>query len=591
MDRFWVDFDGGQSAASVLQDAIELSADSVPGEVEAEFDINNATPDSIGFEVRLDSSVLGEVDDYEWTFSSDCGSTAFLNGSNTSEANFTTDVSPCSYDVTLNISNAYGADSITKSVVVDRVPVVNGSNPTASIDAYDPNNGELVIDVDALISGAARADSQSEMLTIIINDEGQGLTQNENIALNNDGDVVYTVPVFDGVDDTFDYKLSDANGSVSESDGTVVVSIAPITVGLNAPSSLSSTTVDLSWSMSDDDLIVDHYVLYRDGSVIEDDILITTYTDSTLSEGNTYSYEVAAVLDSVESGKSDPLAVITAAVPSISNVSPQSSSSVEISWSIAGDDPENYSIYRDGSGTPLKTVDGAVTSTNDTGLDSNVEYAYEVVANFSGSDSDKSDSMSTYTLPAQPTSLSVSNITTSSLRLTWGANGNASGTRYYVCDGVNCSASTTNTFRNMTGIDSNTDKQYSVYADWLGNADSTTNKSANSSTVLTTTFVDYVSDIYTAMFNTVISGQSESRIQRCDGCHGTSGGFTITGGSAALYSELTGSDSRVDSAGPDYIVNCVTGGCNTMSAVSGYAFSASEIATLEDWVSQGAEDD
>jgi hypothetical protein len=594
MDRFWVDFNGGESAASLLQSSI--SSSSVPGSIEAEFDINNTTPNGVGVQVQLDSLVLGEVDDYQWRFTNDCGSEAFLNNSSSAAANFVTDISPCAYDVTLEVSNDFGSDSISKTIVVDRTPVVTASIAANTAD-YDPNDGFLVIDIDSLITGDARADSQSEPLDIVINDVDAGVSVNDNTTLDSNGDVVYSFGVFDGVNDTFEYKLRDTNGTISEATGSVSVSIDAISPVLSAPSSLSSTTVGLAWALTDSNLTVDHYVLYRDDTIFDNNVTSTSYNDFTLSEGNTYTYEVVAVLDGVESEKSDPLVVVTAAVPSISSVTPNSASSMQISWSLAGDAPDTFSIYRNGGSTAFKQVAGNVFSTSDTGRDTNSDYSYEVVANFSGSDSDKSGSVSGYTLPAVPASLSVSNITTSALRLSWGTNGNPSGTDYYICDLSSCFASTTNAFVDINVGSSNTAKQYFVYADWAGHVDSSTNKSANTSTLSTSTLVSYTSDIYADMFVNTRDGKA-ARIPHCTGCHsGTAasyGNFSLNGGSAtAVFNELTGvtdgGDSRVNTSSSDYIVGCVNSGCNTMPARSStYTFSASEIVTLEKWISQGA---
>jgi hypothetical protein len=596
MDRFWVDFNGGDSAASLLQTAISSSR--VPGAIEADFDIDNTAPDALDLVVQLDSMVLGQVDSYVWSSVNDCASDAFLNGSNTSAANFITDISPCSYDVTLDVANAFGADSITKTIVVDRTPSVIALI-VAATDDYDPNDGLLTVDIDSLITGTARADSQAEPLDIVINDTDEGLAINSNTALDSNGDVAYSVSVFDGVTDTFTYKLSDINASVSALIGTVSVSISPIKPVFSTPSSLSSIEVGLVWGLSDVRLVVDNYVLYRDDIVIDNNVTLTSYFDNTLSEGNTYRYQVAAVLDGEESAKSDTLVIVTAAVPSISSVTPLSSSSLQINWSIAGDAPDTYTIYKNGSNTALKSVDGSLSSTNDSGLVANTEYSYEVVANFSGSDSDKSTSSSSFTLPAAPISLTPSNITTSSLRLTWSANGNAFGTTYVVCDSADCSRSTTSTSINITSISSNTSKSYMVYAEWRGDVSGLSNSSASNGPLSTSTLVSYVSDIYADMLVNTRGGNA-ARIPHCMGCHAgvpPSGGFSLDGGSSlAIYNELKGvndGDSRVNTVASDYIVDCVNDGCNNGSGgmaarSSTYTFSTGEITILEKWISQGA---
>jgi len=151
-DRFWVDFDGGESAAAKLQAAI--GSDLVPGNTIAEFDIDNTSPSDVGETISMDArftSVLAES--YSWALVSDCGSSAELRGAATPLASFEVDVSPCTYTITLTTQNHFGSDSTSKTVSVNRTPVAVDFD--ALLDdtnfPYTPGDRSLTIDIDSFI--------------------------------------------------------------------------------------------------------------------------------------------------------------------------------------------------------------------------------------------------------------------------------------------------------------------------------------------------------------------------------------------------------------------------------------------------------
>ena len=58
---------------------------------------------------------------------------------------------------------------------------------------------------------------------------------------------------------------------------------------------MSSTQIDLSWQASSDDVGVTGYRIYRGGGQIATIGATTSYSDTTVTAGNTYSYEVRAL--------------------------------------------------------------------------------------------------------------------------------------------------------------------------------------------------------------------------------------------------------------------------------------------------------
>lgn len=69
------------------------------------------------------------------------------------------------------------------------------------------------------------------------------------------------------------------------------------------------TTADLSWDAVDGAT----YNVYRNNTVVASGITETSYHDTGLTGGTTYSYAVTAVIDGVESPKSETLELTTTA--------------------------------------------------------------------------------------------------------------------------------------------------------------------------------------------------------------------------------------------------------------------------------------
>lgn len=100
---------------------------------------------------------------------------------------------------------------------------------------------------------------------------------------------------------TYEVAAFDSAGNVSAKSGAATATTGqPDTEAPTAPSGLSATVVtspskkvNLSWTGSTDNVGVKGYKIYRNGSLIGTSTS-TSYTDSSVSAGATYSYEVAA---------------------------------------------------------------------------------------------------------------------------------------------------------------------------------------------------------------------------------------------------------------------------------------------------------
>ena len=173
---------------------------------------------------------------------------------------------------------------------------------------------------------------------------------------------------------------------------------------------ISETEANLTWEASSDaESGVSRYNLYRDGEYIGYAADLT-FSDTELTPGETYTYEVTAVNGTgMESGRSGSVEVSTPSdeipptQPQNLTASAVSSSRIDLTWTAATDNSgvTGYRIYRDGS--EIGTVSD--TQFSDTGLLAATAYTYRVAAyDAAGLESVLSDEAAATTLdPSQET--------------------------------------------------------------------------------------------------------------------------------------------------------------------------------------------
>lgn len=130
-----------------------------------------------------------------------------------------------------------------------------------------------------------------------------------------DGKVINTVPAPTFTDKNltanteyiYTVKALDTAGNVSKESKNVVVKTTNETPDTEAPTQpkglhnmgVTSSSIDLMWSPSDDNIAVDHYAVYRetlDGKmVVVGTTQSTSFTDKNLQPNTTYKYTVTAV--------------------------------------------------------------------------------------------------------------------------------------------------------------------------------------------------------------------------------------------------------------------------------------------------------
>jgi len=133
-------------------------------------------------------------------------------------------------------------------------------------------------------------------------------------------------------------------------------------------------------------------------------------------------------------GTRDPITGVDKEAPSVPEdltATAVSSSQINLSWNASTDNVgvTGYSIYRDGSGSPLKTVTG--TSTTDTGLNPSTTYCYRVLAYDAAGNKSTLCAQECATsgigpgddneAPSVPEGLTVTGVSSSQINLSWNA--------------------------------------------------------------------------------------------------------------------------------------------------------------------------
>jgi chitodextrinase len=176
-------------------------------------------------------------------------------------------------------------------------------------------------------------------------------------------------------------------------------------VALPAPTGLQATgatdtSISLAWNGVSG---AAGYNVYRMGSKVNSSpVTGTSYTDSGLLSGTSYTYTVRAVTAS--GATSQDSASVTAsttgnppplATPANLAVSGRTSTSVSLAWSAASG-AAGYNVYRNGAKVTASPV--AATNYTDAGLVPDTTYSYAVSSTSSGRESALSASVSATTL-------------------------------------------------------------------------------------------------------------------------------------------------------------------------------------------------
>jgi len=181
------------------------------------------------------------------------------------------------------------------------------------------------------------------------------------------------------------YNVIDVNVNPGAADFT-----APTVPTQLRTTAISSSTVDLTWAASSDNVAVTSYSVLRDGVVVGTSNS-TRFADTGLIAGRTYSYTVRAndLAGNISAMSAPVIAQTTPAAPAPDVQAPTApgglhsmgvtEGTVDLMWSASTDNVAvtSYTVLRDG----VPVAQTTSTSYLDTGLRAGTGYTYQVVAN------------------------------------------------------------------------------------------------------------------------------------------------------------------------------------------------------------------
>ena len=196
---------------------------------------------------------------------------------------------------------------------------------------------------------------------------------------------------------THSYKViaSDAAGNLSPASNSASATTPADTAAPTAPGNLiasapNSTTINLSWTASTDNVGVVSYQVYRDGGATPVlTVTGTTASDVNLAVGSTHSYVVKAVDGANNQSAASNGVTITTLGPDVTpptvptgfTATGAGASVIDLSWTASTDNigVVGYKVFRDGAATEIATVTSG-TSFSDTGLVVGSTHSYTVSA-------------------------------------------------------------------------------------------------------------------------------------------------------------------------------------------------------------------
>jgi chitodextrinase len=215
---------------------------------------------------------------------------------------------------------------------------------------------------------------------------------------------------------TYSYTVAahDAAGNVSPLSASVSVTTATVadTVPPSPPTGFAavaagSTSANLSWNASTDNVAVTAYILRRNGAQIATPTT-TTYSDTGLSAATTYTYTVAARDAAGNTSSAASASVTTTAVADMTPPSQPAgfaavaagSTSANLSWNASTDNVAVTAYILKRNGVQIATP--TATTYSDTGLSAATTYTYTVAARDAAGNTSSAASASVTTAPTPP---------------------------------------------------------------------------------------------------------------------------------------------------------------------------------------------
>ena len=225
----------------------------------------------------------------------------------------------------------------------------------------------------------------------------------------------------------------------------------------------SSSSIALTWAAAENAL---SYNVYSSNTKVAN-VTGTSYTVTGLEAETLYCFSVSAVRNETESERTSEACAMTGnlvpSAPSNLVATTVDATSIALSWT-AGENASGYNVYRDG----VKVGDATGVVYVDRNLIQGTQYCYTVKSVRGLVESEASNQACATTdgvkptPPVAPTNLTVTALSTSSVKLAWGSVGNASS--YNVYQGDEMIASTELPSYTIEGLEYNTEYCFTVTA-------------------------------------------------------------------------------------------------------------------------------
>ena len=225
----------------------------------------------------------------------------------------------------------------------------------------------------------------------------------------------------------------------------------------------SASSIALTWTAAENAL---SYNVYSSNTKVAN-VTGTSYTVTGLEAETLYCFSVSAVRNETESERTSEACAMTGnlvpSAPTNLEATTVDATSIALSWT-AGENASGYNVYRDG----VKVGDATGVVYVDRNLTQGTQYCYTVKSVRGLVESEASNQACATTggvkptPPVAPTNLTVTALSTSSVKLAWGSVGNASS--YNVYQGDEMIASTELPSYTIEGLEYNTEYCYTVTA-------------------------------------------------------------------------------------------------------------------------------
>ena len=286
------------------------------------------------------------------------------------------------------------------------------------------------------------------------------------------GNVTETTYKAEGLQAYTEYSFvikSVAGEEVSFASEAVVAKTKDIAVG--KPSNLvanatDASTIVLTWTAAENALSYNVYEMVGGNATKIASTISTTYTVSGLEANTPYSFAVSAVRNEQESERTEKASAMTSdlvpGAPSNLVATTVDATSIALTWN-AGENATGYNVYRDG----VKVGESTGTLYIDRDLVQGTQYCYTVKGVRGTVESEGSSNQACATTdgtkpvpPVAPTNLIVTPLSETSVKLVWGAVGNA--TSYNVYQGEEKIATTELPSYTVEGLEADTEYCFTV---------------------------------------------------------------------------------------------------------------------------------